>query len=145
MRACAPEGHEPGCIGGGERRHDPQTCPVLRPLISWAGLSAAHTSSSTSPEDVKVLRSSGWYSLPGLSGRRRANTLCVWSILRFPEGPAVEDLPACIEVGHAALELFPSQRQGEAGAWDGGAALLLAFVLLIDEQLSPVWDNVSSC
>lgn len=68
------------------------------------------------------------------------------SSLRFPESPrAVEDLPACVEVGHAAFELVPSQRQEAAGVWNGGAALLLTFVLLIDEQLSPVWDNVSSC
>lgn len=147
--ACVPEGCKRGCIGDGERRHGPQTCPVLRPLISWAGLSAAHTSSSTSPEGVKALRSSGLYRLSGLSGRRRVNALAcaeLWSILRFPESPrAVEDLPPCVEVGHAAFELVPSQHQGAAAVWNGRAALLLTFVLLIDEQLSPGGDNVSSC
>lgn len=123
-------------------RHDPQTCPVLRPLISWAGLSAAHTSSSTSPEGVKVLRSSGLYRLAVLAaeGGRTRGVGGLRSIVPFPR----EDLPPCVEVGHAAFELVPSQRQEAAGVWNGGAALLLTLVLLIDEQLSPVWDNVSS-
>lgn len=54
---------------------DRQTFFETRSLMSWAGLSAAHTPSSTLPDGLKVLKSSALYKWSGLSDRGGLNAL----------------------------------------------------------------------
>lgn len=58
----------------------------------------------------------------------------------IPSRQGGKHLPAGVEVGHAALELVPSQEQEATGVRNGRSALLLTFIFVIDEQLSPVWE-----
>lgn len=100
--------------------------------MSWAGLSAAHTSSSTLPEDLKVLKSSALYRWSGLSESDRGGMNEPRLRKKTPANGG--DLPPGVEVGHAALELVLSQEQESAGVRYGRSALLLTFVFIIDEQ-----------
>lgn len=57
----------------------------------------------------------------------------------IPSQQGGKHLPPGVEAGHAALELVPSQKQEATGVRYGRSALLLTFIFVIDEQLSPVW------
>lgn len=85
-----------------------------------------------------MLKSSALYRLSGLSDRRRMKTQHFPDKEKIPSKRGGRGLPPCVEVGHAAFELVPSQKQEATSVGYGRSALLLTFVFIIDEQLSPV-------
>lgn len=125
----------------------------LRSNMSWAGLSAAHTSSRTSPDVWNLLKSSALYRLLGLWDKllllripraQIAAHLGVECYLKqFLRALKCEQIsPSCVEVGNAALESVVSQQHSAACVGYGGAAALhLTFVFIINNHLNPVWKN----
>lgn len=126
----------------------------LRSNMSWAGLSAAHTSSRTSPDVRNLLKSSALYRLLGLWDKllllripraQIAAHLAVECYLKqFVRALKFEQIsPSCVEVGNAALESVVSQEHASAACvgYGGAAALDLTLVFIINNHLNPVWKN----